>query len=167
MKSKLSFALAVLFAGTAAVAAAQTPGRAQTFAAQLQQYQNLSASTGSTYVYRDAPALGNKAQDPVAGEPFGQHFADLQSASSNSSNFEPAPALTRIAADPVGHESFGDKFAQMQAASSDSGEFGFRAGTDAPSALANNTNVVGKRLAAAPRAEAGSAERSDIVATQK
>lgn len=167
MKSKLSFAVAVLFAGTAAVASAQTPSRAQTFAAQIQQYQNLSASTGGTYTYRPAPALGNKALDPVASEPFGQRFADLQSASSNSSNFEPAPTLTRIAADPVGHESFGDQFAQMQAASSDSGEYGFRAGTDVPAALANNTNVVGKRLAVAPRAQSGSAERTDIVATQK
>ena len=146
MQTKLKIIAAAVMLGTATLAAAQAPSRAQTFASQFSSFQTLSASTASTYAYKASPVLSRTAQDPVATESFGDQYADLQAQSSNSSNFEPTPTLTRIAADPVGHESFAHVYAQMQAASSNSGEYGFRPGSDAPAALANNTTVQGKRL---------------------
>lgn len=146
MQTKLKIIVAAVMLGTATLAGAQAPSRAQTFASQFSSMQTLSANTASTYAYKPTPALSKTAQDPVAMESLGDRYADLQAQSSNSSNFEPAPTLTRIAADPVGHEPFADAYALMQAASSNSGEYGFRPGSDAPAALANNTTVQGKRL---------------------
>jgi hypothetical protein len=110
-----------LLVGTATLAAAQSPTRAQTFASQFAQMQNLSAT--GTYTFKSPPVLSAQAEDPVGRESFGRKFADLQAQSSNSSQFEPAPILSARAADPVGHESFADTFDRMQAASSTSGEF--------------------------------------------
>src|SRR5438105_6540212 len=91
MKSKLKILAVALFASTAAVAMAQAPNRAQSFADQFRQMQTLSANTASTYAYKPAPVVGARAQDPVAGESFHDRFADMQAESSNSSEFEPAP----------------------------------------------------------------------------
>ena len=80
MKSKLKILAVALFASTAAVAMAQAPNRAQSFADQFRQMQTLSANTASTYAYKPAPVVGARAQDPVAGESFHDRFADMQAA---------------------------------------------------------------------------------------
>ena len=122
MKSSIVKIIAgTLLVGTATLAVAQTPTRAQTFASQFAQMQALSGT--STYTFKPAPVLQAQAADPVGHEPFSTKFAELQAESSNSSNFEPAPTLSARAADPVGHESFAETFDRMQAASSNSGEF--------------------------------------------
>jgi hypothetical protein len=146
MKTKLkAVALAVLL-GTATVAAAQSPGQAQTFASQLQQYQALSGT--GTYTFGATPTLNNKAQDPVGNESFTQRFADLQAAASNDSGMyqETQPTLSAKASDPEAKEPFAQRFAEMQAASSNSGEWAFHAGANVPAVETGSTLVVAKPI---------------------
>ena len=151
MNTKLKVVTLALLLGTATVAAAeplaaQTSSRAQAFADQLQQFQNLSSTAAGTYTFHPAPTLGYKPQDPVGNESFGQRFADMQAASSNSSEWEAQPTLTKTAADPVGKEPFADRFAEMQAASSNSGEWSVNPGTGGPIGDAKSTLVVAKPI---------------------
>jgi len=165
MNTKLKVVTLALLLGTATVAAAETPAtqassRAQAFADQLQQFQNLSSTAAGTYTFHPAPTLGYKPQDPVGNESFGQRFADMQAASSNSSEWqETQPTLTANAADPVGKEPFAERFAEMQAASSNSGEWSFHPGTDVPVDGANSTLVVAKPIS--------HVARSPVAASQK
>src|SRR5437899_8353996 len=84
MNTKLKVVVLALGLGAATLAAAQSPGQAQTFANEVQQWQAL-AGTG-TYTFHTPPTLGNKAQDPVGKESFSQRFADMQADSSNDSD---------------------------------------------------------------------------------
>ena len=146
MSSKLKVAALAVLLGTATVAAAQSPSKAQTFASQLQQYQALSGT--GTYTFRTAPKLSNRPQDPVANESSAQRFADMQAESSNDSNMwqETRPTLSAKAADPEPKESFGQRFAEMQAASSNSGEWAFHPGANVPADETNSTLVVAKPI---------------------
>src|SRR5437868_5542927 len=119
MKTKLKvIALSVLL-GTATVAAAQdpstpTPGRAQTFADQIQYWQGLSGI--GTYTFHSPPRFSNKPQDPVGNESSAQRFADMQAESSNDSDMwqETQPTLSAKAADPEPKESFGNDFTRCR-----------------------------------------------------
>ena len=148
MSTKLKVVALAVLLGTATVAAAQTPSRAQTFADQLQQYQNLSSTTAGTYTFHPAPTFSNKAQDPVGNESFAQRFADMQAESSNDNDMwqETQPTLSAKAADPVGKQNFAQEFAQMQAASSNSGEWAFHPGANVPTDEANSTLVIAKPI---------------------
>jgi len=147
MSSKLKVAVLAVVLGTATVAAAQSPSKAQAFASQLQQFQNLSSTAAGTYTFHPAPALGYKPQDPVGNESFAQRFADMQAASSNSGEWrETQPTLTAIAADPEGKVPFAQRFAEMQAASSNSGQWAFHPGAKVPADEANSTLVAGKPI---------------------
>ena len=142
-----------LLLGTATLAAAQTPSRAQAFASQFAQMQSLSGNTASTYAYKTPPALHAQADDPASKPSFGENFATLQAESSNSSEFEAAPTLTARAADPIGHASFSETYDRMQAASSNSGEFkeladgGETAYAKADSATDTGKPTIGQRIA--------------------
>ena len=153
MSSKLRIVAVALLLGTATVAAAQDKIGARTFASQLQQYQDLSATAAGTYTFHTAPTLRDKPQDPVGGEPFIQRFADLQAESSNDSNMwqKTQPTFSLKAADPEPRESFAQRFAEMQAVSSNSGEWGFHPSADAPAYAANSTLVVVRPIARAAR----------------
>jgi hypothetical protein len=124
MRSKLKIVAFSLMFGTAAVAAAQTPTRADAFAAQLREMQALSST--SPYAFKPAPALSTRPDDPVGNESFADRERDMQALSSTSTYaFQThQPTLPRQAADPEGKESFAQRFAEMQAESSNSGEFG-------------------------------------------
>src|SRR4051812_48983849 len=77
MKSSIVKVIAgTLLVGTATLAAAQTPTRAQTFASQIAQMQALAGT--STYTFHTPPVLSAQAADPVGKEPFSQKFAELQ-----------------------------------------------------------------------------------------
>jgi hypothetical protein len=128
MKSKLKIAAVALMLGTATVAAAQMPTRAQTFADQLQQWQALTSA--GTYAFHTPPVIGGKLENPVGNESFADRFARMQAEASSASKFKPMqPMLTAQAVDPEGKELFAQRFAEMQAHSSNSGEFGFQPGT--------------------------------------
>ena len=144
MNGKLKVAALAVLLGTATVAAAQSPGQAQTFANDIQYWEGLSGT--GTYTFHTPPTLGNKAQDPVGRESFSQRFADMQAESSNDSDRwqETQPTLTAKAADPEGKEPFAQRYAEMQAASSNSGEWAFQPGTNVPGDEANSTLVVAK-----------------------
>jgi hypothetical protein len=146
MSSKLKVAALAVLLGTATVAAAQSPGEAQTFANQLQQYQALSGT--GTYTFHATPKLSNAPQDPIGKESFSQRFADLQAESSNDSDMwqETPPTLSANAADPEPKESFGQRFAEMQAASSNSGEWAFHPGANVPADETNSTLVVARPI---------------------
>ena len=144
MNSKLKVAALAVLLGTATVAAAQSPGQAQTFANDIQYWEGLSGT--GTYTFHTAPTLGTKPQDPVGNESFTQRFDDMQAVSSNDSNMwqETQPTLTAKAADPEGKEPFARRFSEMQAASSNSGEWAFHPGANVPADEANSTLVVAK-----------------------
>ena len=158
MKTKLNvIALSVLIS-TATVATAQDSSRAQTFANQLQQFQNLSSTTAGTYTFHPAPRFSNKPQDPVGNESSANRFADMQAAASNDSAMyqESAPTFSAEASDPEPKESFARQFAEMQAASSNSGEWAFHPGANAPAHEANNMLVVAKSISSAQPAAVAS-----------
>ena len=158
MKTKLKvIALSVLIS-TATVATAQDSSRAQTFANQLQQFQNLSSTTAGTYTFHPAPRFSNKPQDPVGNESSANRFADMQAAASNDSAMyqESAPTFSAEASDPEPKESFARRFAEMQAASSNSGEWAFHPGANAPAHEANNMLVVAKSISSAQPAAVAS-----------
>ena len=144
INTKLKGVAFALLLGTATLAAAQDPSRAQTFAAQEQQFQGLSGT--GTYTFRSAPTLAGNAQDPVGNESFSQRFADLQAASSNDSDMwqQSRPTFSAAAADPQPKESFAQRFAEMQAASSNSGEWAFQPGASVLADQAGSTLVVAK-----------------------
>ena len=148
MNTKLKVVALAVLLGTATVAAAQTPSRAQTFADQLQQYQNLSSTTAGTYTFHPAPTFSIKPQDPVGNESFAQRFADMQAESSNDNDMwqETQPTFSAKAADPLGKQNFAQEFAQMQAASSNSGEWAFHPGANVPADEAKSTLVVAKPI---------------------
>ena len=168
MSTKLKVVALAVLLGTATVAAAQspsqvptygavavadstsaqTPSRAQTFADQLQQYQNLSSTASGTYTFHPAPRLSNRPQDPVGNESFAQRFADMQAESSNDNDMwqETQPTFSAKAADPEGKEPFAQRFAEMQAASSNSGEWSFHPGANVPTDEANSTLVIAKPI---------------------
>ena len=157
MNTKLKAVVLALGLGVATLATAQSPGQAQTFSNEIQQWQALSGT--GTYTFHTPPALGNKAQDPVGNESFSQRFADMQAESSNDSDRwqETQPTLTAKAADPEGKEPFAQRFSEMQAASSNSGEWAFHSGANVPADEANSTLVVGKPASrVAPAQIAGS-----------
>jgi hypothetical protein len=146
MSSKLkAVALAVLL-GTATVAAAQSPGEAQTFGDQVQYWQGLSGT--GTYTFHAAPKFSNTPQDPVGNESFARRFADMQAASSNDSDMyqETQPTFSAKASDPEPKEPFAQRFAEMQAASSNSGEWAFHPGANVPADESNSTLVVAKPI---------------------
>jgi len=147
MNRHLKLATVALMLGMSTLASAQTLTRAQTFASQLQQYQNLSSTAAGTYAFHPAPVTRATAEDPVGKPSFASTIATLQAESSNSDQFESRPVLSAQAADPVGKETFAEKFAQLQAASSNSGEYGFAAGSNVPASEANSTLVAGKAIA--------------------
>ena len=146
MKTKLKVVALSVVVGTATVAAAQSPGEAQSFANQLQQYQALSGT--GTYTFHATPKLSSTPQDPVGNESFSQRFADMQAASSNDPDMyqETQPTLSAQAADAEPREPFAQRFAEMQAASSSSGEWAFHAGANVPADEANSTLVVAKPI---------------------
>jgi hypothetical protein len=146
MKTKLKVVALSVLLGTATVAAAQSPGEAQTFANQLQQYQALSGT--GTYKFHAAPKFSSTPQDPISKESFSQRFADMQAASSNDSDMwqETSPTLSANAADPEPKEPFAQRFAEMQAASSNSGEWAFHSGANVPADETNSTLVVAKPI---------------------
>jgi superfamily II DNA/RNA helicase len=146
ISSKLKVAALAIFLGTARFAAAQSPGEAQTFANQLQQYQALSGT--GTYTFHAAPKFSNTPQDPIDKESFSQRFADMQAESSNDSDMwqETQPTLSAKAADPEPKESFAQRFGEMQAASSNSGEWAFQPGANVPADETNSTLVVAKPI---------------------
>jgi hypothetical protein len=146
MSSKLKVAALAVLLGTATVAAAQSPSRAQAFASQLQQYEALSGT--GTYTFHAAPKFSNTPQDPVGKESSAQRFADMQAESSNDSNMwqETRPTLSAKAADPEPKESFAQRFAEMQAASSNSGEWAFHPGANVPADETGSTLVVAKPI---------------------
>ena len=146
MNTKLRIVALSVLLGAATAAAAQSPGEAQRFASQLQQYQGLSGI--GTYTFHAAPTFSRAAQDPVGNESFAQRFADMQAASSNDSDMyqETQPTFSARAADPEPKEAFGQRFAEMQAASSNSGEWAFHSGANVPADEANSTLVVAKPI---------------------
>jgi len=158
MNGKLKVAALAVLLGTATVAAAQSPGQAQTFANDIQYWEGLSGT--GTYTFHTAPTLGTKPQDPVGNESFTHRFDDMQAVSSNDSNMwqETQPTLTAKAADPEGKEPFARRFAEMQAASSNSGEWAFHPGANVQANEANSTLVVAKPI--------GNAAPSHVVASK-
>jgi hypothetical protein len=146
MKTKLKVVALAVLLGTATVAAAQSPGEAQTFADQIQYWQGLSGI--GTYTFHSPPTFSNKPQDPVGNESFAQRFGDMQAESSNDSDMwqETQPTFSAKAADPEPKESFAQRFGEMQAASSNSGEWAFHPGTNVPADEANSTLVVAKPI---------------------
>jgi hypothetical protein len=156
MSRKLKVAAVAVLLGSATVAAAQTPvfgalsaantsSRAQAFAAQEQQFQNLSSTTAGTYTFHPAPTLSRAGQDPVGDESSAQRFADMQAASSHSDMWqETRPTFSAKASDPEPKEPFAQRFAEMQAASSRSGQWSFKPGANVPADEANSTLVVAK-----------------------
>lgn len=114
-----------LMLGVSTAVSAQTISPAQAFASRLQQYQNLSASSGSTYAFHPAPMLTSEGHDPVGNQSFAQRFADLQATSSNDSDAfqQTRPTFSALGADPEPKESFAQRFAELQADSSNSGLF--------------------------------------------
>lgn len=95
MKSQLGIAaVAVLF--SAGTSMAQTSTSAQTFAAQLEQYQSLS---GTGPAWKAQAALPTTPDDPVASESFADRFARMQAESSKSGEFQQqVPPVTANAA---------------------------------------------------------------------
>lgn len=85
MKSPLRIAAVAVLLSAATTSMAQTPTRAQVFAAQLEQYQSLSG-TGPAWKTPSAPS--STQDDPVASESFADRFARMQAESSKSSEFQ-------------------------------------------------------------------------------
>ena len=159
INTKLKVVALALGLSVATAVAAQSPGQAQTFANQIQQWEAL-AGTG-TYTFHTPPTLGNKAQDPVGKESFSQRFADMQAESSNDNDRwqETQPTLTAKAADPEGKEPFAQRFSEMQAASSNSGEWAFHPGANVPADEANSTLVAGKPISHVVAAQVAASQK--------
>ena len=159
MNTKLKAVVLALGLGVATLATAQSPGQAQTFSNEIQQWQALSGT--GTYTFHTPPALGNKAQDPVGNESFSQRFADMQAESSNDNDRwqETQPTLTARAADPEGKEPFAQRFSEMQAASSNSGEWAYHPGANVPADEANSTLVAGKPISHVVAAQVAASQK--------
>lgn len=105
MKRSLNIAAIAVLLSAATTSMAQTSTPAQTFAAQVEQYQALS---GTGTAWHPQSVASGTPDDPVMSESFADRFARMQAESSKSVEFQQgmvppvaaSAAGTRFAAAP-------------------------------------------------------------------